>query len=177
MTGIRKRIGFKITASCHGVANVECLDATLFCLCFTLSGMHGIYRRVWAGDREVTAWVHNRDRTPLPRRRRRERSPLARRRDASERTIPHVPPSLSSRPRVGEPLSSGNAPSHVGGLLSSGDAPPRVGEHLSPGNSPRVRPLQALDVVNAILSQGGSGQQRFREFCQALDIDGHRQLH
>ncbi len=82
-------------------------------LCFTLSGLHGIYRGVWGGDREVTAWVHNRDRTPLPPQRRRERSPLARRRDASERTIPHVPPSLSSRPRVGEPLSSDNAPSQV----------------------------------------------------------------
>ena len=129
----------------------ECLDAELFCLCFTLSGMHGIFRRVWAGDREVTAWVRNRDRTPLPRRRRRERSPLARHRDTSERTIPHVPPSLSSRPRVGEPTSSGDAK--------------------------RVRPLQPLDVVCAILSKGQSCQQMFREFCQTLDIDGHKQLH
>ena len=89
--------------------------------------MRGIYRRVWAGDGEVTAWVRNRDRTPLPRRRGRERSPLARRRDTSERTIPHVPPSLSSRPRVGEPLS--------------------------PRDATRVRPLQPLHVVGAILSK------------------------
>ena len=157
--------------------SIECLDAALFCVCFTLSGMHGIYRRVWAGDREVTAWVHNRDRTPLPHRRRRERSPLARHPDAPERTIPHVPPSLSSRPRFGEPLSSGTAPRPVGEPLSSGDAPPRVGEPLSSGNSPRVRPLQPLDIVGAILSKGGSGQQMFREFGQALDIDGHKQLH
>ncbi len=112
--------------------------------------MHGVYRRVWAGDREVTTWVRNRDRTPLPRRRGRERSPLARRRDTSERTIPHVAPSLSSRPRVGEPLS--------------------------PRDAPRVRPLQPLHVVGAILSKGGLGQQMFREFCQTLDIDGHKQL-
>ncbi len=35
---------------------IECLDAALSCLCFS---MHGIYRRVWTGDREVTAWVQS----------------------------------------------------------------------------------------------------------------------
>ena len=64
MTGIR-RLGLK-PLFCAMVwptfGSIECLDAALFCLCFTLSGMHGIYRRVWTGDREITAWVRNRDR-------------------------------------------------------------------------------------------------------------------
>ena len=43
----------------------------------------------------------------------------------------HVPPSLSSRPRVGEPLPSGGAPRRSGEPLSSGDARPRGIEPLS----------------------------------------------
>ena len=103
--------------------------------------------------------MRNRDRTPLPRRRARDHSPPTRwRQDNSEKTVPHVPPSLSSRP-VPRSVPSAQASSGVGERTRSPQDATRI---LSP-SAPRTRPIQPLDVVGAILSKEGR--------------IGHKQLH
>ena len=131
LTGIEGKWDLRSRVSRHGVANVwkdEDPDAALFCLCLTLSGMHGIYWRGWAGgiDVDVEEKVH-----------------LG--------AMPHAPPP-KLQTSCWRTSTSGNAPRRVDEppYLQMVLYLEAVSFHLL-AHSPRVRPLPPMDVVGAIL--------------------------